>query len=462
MSASGGGGGVGVGSGGSSMDRAESSAGSGTGGGGVGVGGGGELAPWPTGADGYKLDRIIGNGAFATVWKAFCPARGVHVAVKVMDLENVTHSFEDIRQEVAVMRMCNHPNVLSCYTSFVHENELWLVMEFMSKGSCLHVMNVSKREGKGEGMKEEWIAYVLKQTLQGLKYFHDQGQIHRDIKAGNILLGEDGRVKLADFGVAGWLVGYGNRRNVAKTFVGTPCWMAPEVMEQVDGYNQKADIWSVGITALELAKGHAPYARLEPMKVLMQTIEREPPSLKSYPDDRQPGGDVFGRNFKEVVRFCLQKNPKERPNCSSLLGKKFFKRDLQPNSLVKEMLVHVPVVGEGESGHDRRESGGYGGDPLDDQMTLDAKKGWDEAKTARMSSSRGEDDSGHGRPPKVAPPDHPKGTTWVWDDGSGVVLKADDVANEEREQRKAEQKEENDGFYDEMESFGHSEWKKKK
>ncbi|CAM9779704.1 unnamed protein product, partial [Ectocarpus fasciculatus] len=149
------------------------------------------------------------------------------------------------------MRMCDHPNVLSCYASFVHENELWLVMEFMSKGSCLHVMNVAKKEAKyglqkpflvasvkriGKGaiqLKEEWIAYILKQTLQGLKYFHDQGQIHRDIKAGNILLGEDGRVKLADFGVAGWLVGYGNRRNVAKTFVGTPCWMAPEVMEQV-------------------------------------------------------------------------------------------------------------------------------------------------------------------------------------------------------------------------------------
>ncbi|CAM9755550.1 unnamed protein product, partial [Ectocarpus sp. 13 AM-2016] len=138
------------------------------------------------------------------------------------------------------MRMCDHPNVLSCYASFVHENELWLVMEFMSKGSCLHVMNVAKKEVMKHSpfcwfrlSEEEWIAYILKQTLQGLKYFHDQGQIHRDIKAGNILLGEDGRVKLADFGVAGWLVGYGNRRNVAKTFVGTPCWMAPEVMEQV-------------------------------------------------------------------------------------------------------------------------------------------------------------------------------------------------------------------------------------
>eukprot|EP00903_Cladosiphon_okamuranus_P013273 g12375.t1 len=425
-----------------------------------GVGGGGEGVPWPTGADGYKLDKIIGKGAFATVWKAFCATRGVHVAVKVMDLENVTHSFEDIRQEVAVMRMCDHPNVLSCYASFVHENELWLVMEFMSKGSCLHVMNVAKKEGKGDGMKEECIAYVLKQTLQGLKYFHDQGQIHRDIKAGNILLGEDGRVKLADFGVAGWLVGYGNRRNVAKTFVGTPCWMAPEVMEQVDGYNQKADIWSVGITALELAKGHAPYARLEPMKVLMQTIEREPPSLKSYPDDRQPGGDVFGRNFKEVVRFCLQKNPKERPNCASLLSKKFFKRDLQPDAIVNELLVHVPVVGEGDVGLERREHGAPAAELVSEQTTLDAKMG--ESSQPTKSTARVDDgEGGYGRQ-KVAPPDHPAGTTWVWDDGSGVVLKAEEKAQEEIEQRKAEQKEENDGFYDEMESIGQSEWNQKK
>ncbi|CAN0410181.1 unnamed protein product, partial [Discosporangium mesarthrocarpum] len=172
-------------------------------------------------------------------------------------------------------------------------------------------------------------------------------QIHRDIKAGNILLSEDGRVKLADFGVAGWLVGYGNRRAVAKTFVGTPCWMAPEVMEQVDGYNQKADIWSVGITALELAKGFAPYAKLEPMKVLMQTIEQEPPSLKSYADDRQQDGVVFGRNFKEVLRFCLQKNPKERPNCATLLNKKFFKRDLGPEQVVQELLREVELVGDG-------------------------------------------------------------------------------------------------------------------
>eukprot|EP00752_Nemacystus_decipiens_P010261 g9145.t1 len=249
-------------------------------------------------------------------------------------------------------------------------------------------------QGMGDGMKEDWIAYIVQQTLQGLKYLHDRGQIHRDIKAGNILLGEDGRVKLADFGVAGWLVGYGNRRNVAKTFVGTPCWMAPEVMEQVGGYNQKADIWSIGITALELAKGHAPYARLEPMMVLMQTIEREPPSLESYPDDRQPGGDVFGCDFKEVVRFCLQKNPKARPNCASLLSKKFFNGDLQPDSIVTELLVDVPALGGADETFRRREPGVPAAVLLEEPMMLDIQTA---AKPSSSASEAGEGDE-YGRP----------------------------------------------------------------
>eukprot|EP00752_Nemacystus_decipiens_P017613 g15785.t1 len=193
--------------------------------------------------------------------------------------------------------------------------------------------------------------------------------------------------------------------------------------------------------------------------VLMQTIEREPPSLKSYPDDRQPGGDVFGRNFKEVVRFCLQKNPKERPNCASLLGKKFFKRDLQPDAIVNELLVHVPVVGEGDVGLERQEQGTPAAVLVAEQTTLDAKTG-ESAQPAKSTAHMYDRGAGHGRQ-KVAPPDHPAGTTWVWDDGSGVVLKAEEKAQEELQQRKAEQKEENDGFYDEMESIGQSEWNRK-
>lgn len=263
---------------------------------------------WPSSVDQFPLEKKIGQGAFATVWKATCPAKAnMAVAIKIMDLENINSSFEDIRQEVQMMRMADHPNILRCYCSFVHDCQLWLVTQMMEKGSCLHVISLAKRLGMGEGLREDWLAYILRETLQGLKYFHDQGQIHRDIKAGNILLDGEGNVRLADFGVSGWLINSGDRRQTTKTFVGTPCWMAPEVMEQVDGYDYKCDVWSVGITALELAKGYAPYAHFAPMKVLIMTIQQEPPSLKSYPDDRSVDGEPFSRGFREIVRLCLQK-----------------------------------------------------------------------------------------------------------------------------------------------------------
>merc|ERR1719443_2716069 len=192
--------------------------------------------------------------------------------------------------------------------------------------------------GLGSGLREEWLAYILKETLQGLKYFHDHGQIHRDVKAGNILLDSAGNVRIADFGVSGWLIDHGDRRQSTKTFVGTPCWMAPEVMEQVRGYDYKADIWSFGITALELAKGFAPYALHPPMKVLLLTIQEEPPSLRSYATEKSCTGESFSRSFKEMVRMCLQKEARKRPTVHTLLNCKFFKTKWPVTPLVEGLL----------------------------------------------------------------------------------------------------------------------------
>ncbi|KAG5182103.1 putative protein kinase [Tribonema minus] len=411
---------------------------------------------WPCTAEGYELEKQIGQGAFATVWKAFCFDRNQPVAIKIMDLENVTHAFEDIRQEVNVMRLCDHPNVVRCYCSFVHGNQLWLVMELLDKGSCFHVMSVSKRMGNAGGMKEDWIAYILRETLCGLQYFHQNGQIHRDIKAGNILLSSDGRVQLADFGVAGWLIGYGNRRSTTKTFVGTPCWMAPEVMEQVDGYNQRADIWSLGITALELAKGFAPYAKLEPMKVLLMTIEQEPPSLKTYADDKQPNGEPFSKAFREFVRLCLQKNPKKRPNCATLLQHSFFKRkDLGPRSLISELLNNVECVGESDvSGRERlrgtRPASFYKNPPEPGEGGEGDRHHRRRSTAAELAAMPTIGSSGEvPGAGKVAPDSHPAGTTWVFDDGSQVVLKAEEMKDARRVQE-----EENEDFFTEFEAQG--------
>jgi len=164
-------------------------------------------------------------------------------------------------------------------------------MQLCTKGSslrCINAQRVLQKRSSGGLDSEAHINYILHEALLGLKYLHDNGHIHRDIKAGNILIdGQSGEVRIADFGVSGWLTSAEMSRSNTKTFVGTPCWMAPEVMEQVNGYDYKADVWSFGITILELCKGFAPYAMYPPMKVLLMTIGEDPPSFETYNDDEE-------------------------------------------------------------------------------------------------------------------------------------------------------------------------------
>lgn len=214
---------------------------------------------WPTDPSQFELTTKIGQGAFAAVWRASTTVvvnskhnseddenhptpttteaesslssseeqqhLKVECAIKILNLDHVDSNLAEIRLEVQSMRLSSHPNVLSCFAAFVRSTDLWLVTQLMRKGSSLHCLQCARRNS-GQKPMEDHILYIVHETLLGLRYIHEHnGQIHRDIKAGNILIDHNGDVRIADFGVSGWLVKSGTQQEKAKTFVGTPCWM---------------------------------------------------------------------------------------------------------------------------------------------------------------------------------------------------------------------------------------------
>ncbi|KAL3499160.1 hypothetical protein ACH5RR_038253 [Cinchona calisaya] len=284
--------------------------------------------------DDYKLLEEVGYGASATVYRAIYLPLNDFVAVKCLDLDRCNSSLDDIRREAQTMSLIDHPNVIGAYCSFVVDSNLWVVMPFMAEGSCLHLMKIAYQEG----FEESAIGSILKETLKALEYLHQHGHIHRDVKAGNILLDGNGEVKLADFGVSACMFDKGDRQRSRNTFVGTPCWMAPEVLQPQSGYDFKADIWSFGITALELAHGHAPFSKYPPMKVLLMTIQNAPPGL-DYDRDKK-----FSKSFKEMVAMCLVKDQTKRPTAEKLLKHSFFKNAKPPELSVKKLFADLPPL----------------------------------------------------------------------------------------------------------------------
>ncbi|XP_034295917.1 STE20-like serine/threonine-protein kinase isoform X2 [Pantherophis guttatus] len=292
--------------------------------------------------DFWEIIGELGDGAFGKVFKAQNKETKVLAAAKVIDTKS-EEELEDYMVEIDILASCDHPNIVKLLDAFYYENNLWILIEFCAGGAVDAVMLELERP-----LTEPQIRVVCRQTLEALHYLHENKIIHRDLKAGNILFTLDGDIKLADFGVSAK-----NTRTIQRrdSFIGTPYWMAPEVVmcetSKDRPYDYKADVWSLGVTLIEMAEIEPPHHELNPMRVLLKIAKSEPPSLA------QPS--KWSADFKDFLKKCLEKNVDARWNIAELLQHSFV--TVTSNKPIRELIAEAKaeVTEEVEDGKDEDE-----------------------------------------------------------------------------------------------------------
>ncbi|XP_060657682.1 mitogen-activated protein kinase kinase kinase kinase 4 isoform X8 [Drosophila nasuta] len=311
----------------------------------------------------FELIEVVGNGTYGQVYKGRHTKTGQLAAIKVMDVTEDEE--EEIKLEINVLKKySNHRNIATYYGAFIKksppgkDDQLWLVMEYCGAGSVTDLV----KSTKGQSLKEEWIAYICREILRGLSYLHSNKVIHRDIKGQNVLLTDNAEVKLVDFGVSAQLDRTIGRRN---TFIGTPYWMAPEVIacdENPDAtYDNRSDLWSLGITALEMAESQPPLCDLHPMRALFLIPRNSPPRLKSK---------KWSKKFHGFIDTVLVKDYHQRPYTENLLKHAFIKDQPTDRQVRIQLKDHIDRCKKRKAEKEREDYRYSGSDNDDDEPQL--------------------------------------------------------------------------------------------
>ncbi|XP_066052925.1 serine/threonine-protein kinase 10 isoform X2 [Chamaea fasciata] len=291
----------------------------------------------------WEVVGELGDGAFGKVYKAKNKETGALAAAKVIETKS-EDELEDYMVEIEILATCDHPHIVQLLGAFYWDGKLWIMIEFCPGGAVDATMLELDR-----GLTEPQIRVICRQMLEALHYLHSKRIIHRDLKAGNVLLTQDGDIKLADFGVSAK-----NMKTLQKrdSFIGTPYWMAPEVVMcetmKDTPYDYKADIWSLGITLIEMAQIEPPHHELNPMRVLLKIAKSDPPTL-SCPSK-------WSLEFRDFLKKALDKNPETRPSAAQLLEHPFVSK-VTSNKALRELVAEAKaeVMEEIEESRDEAE-----------------------------------------------------------------------------------------------------------